>query len=70
MRQFLAAAILGTTLAVAASAAFADDHSGGVQDRPPQITSPTNQNARPISGTAGKSGATIRQGGNTDHERP
>ncbi len=70
MRQFLAAAILGTTLAVAASAAFADEHSGGVQDRPAQITDPTNQNARPISGPAGKVATTIRQGSHIDYERP
>ncbi len=72
MRQFLAVAILGTTLAVTASAAFADDRSGGVQDydRSPRVTNPTNQNASPISGTAGKFAAPIRQSRNTDHERP
>ncbi len=66
MRQFLAVAILGATLAVTASSAFADDRGS---DRVVQgSTTLDAQNATPSPAMAGE--FTLPQRTIADHERP
>ncbi len=69
MRQFLAVAILGATMAVTASSAFADERSGGVQDRVVQgSTTFAVQDAAQSHVTAGE--FTLPKRMIADHERP